>query len=73
MGGEIIGRLDAFIRKYYLNSLIRGILLGSGLITALLLLITAGEYFAYFPGWFRAFLFWSFSLSLLAVLWLWII
>lgn len=71
--GEIISRLDAFIRKYYLNQLIRGFLLGTGLLSALVLVITAGEYLAYFPGWFRAMMFWGFLAAFGGVLWFWLI
>ena len=47
MATEILSRLDAFIRKYYLQKLIRGILLSVALLLGLFLLITFSEYVAF--------------------------
>lgn len=44
----IIGKLDAFIRKYYANQLIRGGLIFLGSVLLYILLVTVGEYFFYF-------------------------
>lgn len=44
----IIKKLDAFIRKYYANQLIRGGLIFLGSILLYVLLVTVGEYFFYF-------------------------
>lgn len=44
----IIQKLDAFIRKYYLNQLIRGSLIFLATILLYVLLVTVGEYFFYF-------------------------
>lgn len=44
----IIQKLDAFIRKYYLNQLIRGSLIFLAAILLYVLLVTVGEYFFYF-------------------------
>lgn len=70
---EIISKLDAFIRKYYLNRLVRGVLLGTGLLLAIFLLFSLGEYFGHFPTSVRAILFWSFVAALAIVMWFWII
>lgn len=44
----IIQKLDAFIRKYYLNQLVRGSLIFLAAILLYVLLVTVGEYFFYF-------------------------
>ncbi len=58
--GEIRKKLDAFIRKYYLNQLLRGALLFMGISLALFLAISLGEYYFYFNKFIRAFLLYSF-------------
>ena len=58
----LIGKIDTFIRKYYLNNLLRGLIfLGAGLFTAYVV-ITVGEYFLNFNTAFRTFLFYFFIL-----------
>lgn len=44
----LLQKLDAFIRKYYANQLLRGGLIFSACVLLYLLLITVGEYFFYF-------------------------
>lgn len=56
----LIARLDAFIRKFYLNELLRGGLIGLGLLVGYFLLITVLEHFGRFSGFVRMGLFWSF-------------
>ena len=67
----LINKIDAFIRKYYLNNLLRGIIfLGAGLLTAYLT-ITLLEYFGNFNTLLRTILFYSFILlNLVLLLWL---
>jgi hypothetical protein len=72
MAMEILKRLDAFIRKYYLHKLIRGLLLTIALLLGLFLLIAFSEYFAFFPVWARTVLFWSYVTLTGTVLWFWI-
>ena len=45
---QLIQKLDEFIRKYYLNQLIRGILLTTGLLVAFFLASVSLEYFGHF-------------------------
>ena len=52
----LIARLDAFIRKFYANKLIRGILLFLAASIAYYILVSLGEYYFYFPSWVRYFL-----------------
>lgn len=73
MATEILSRLDAFIRKYYLQKLIRGILLSVALLLGLFLVITFSEYIAFFPVWFRTGLFWGYVVLTGSVVWWWII
>jgi hypothetical protein len=49
----LIQRLDAFIRKYYTNKLLKGVLLFLTAALAIVLLVSVGEYFLYFPSWLR--------------------
>ena len=70
---RLIARLDAFIRKYYTNQLLRG---GLVLLTSLLLfvlLVTVGEYFLYLPVWFRVGLVSFFVVAGLSAMTVWVI
>ena len=49
----LIARLDAFIRKYYANKLIKGLLIFLAAAIAFYLLASLGEYYFYFPSWLR--------------------
>lgn len=49
----LISKLDAFIRKYYANKLIKGILVFLTLFLLFILTITVSEYFLYMPAWLR--------------------
>ncbi len=55
----LIGKIEAFTRKYYLNRLIQGVLVGAVLWMVFYLLINGLEYFSWFPpkGRFVLFLF----------------
>src|SRR5579872_774279 len=58
----LIGKINTFIRKYYFNSFLRGLIfLGAGLFSAYVV-ITLGEYFGNFNTSFRTFLFYFFIL-----------
>ena len=72
MATEILNRLDAFIRKYYLHRLIRGMMLSVALLLGLFLLITFSEYFAFFSVGIRTALFWCYVSLTAAVFWYWI-
>ncbi|MEL7118897.1 MAG: DUF4175 family protein [Bacteroidota bacterium] len=64
----LIEKLDQFIRKYYLNKLIRGLLYAVGLVGILFILINVLEYFYYFNPTKRKVLFYSFlSVSTLSI------
>lgn len=56
----LIEKLDAFIRKYYLNQIVRGSLYFVGLTLALFLGLNFAEHLFYFPSGVRKVLFWSF-------------
>ena len=58
----LIGKIDTFIRKYYFNSLLRGLIfLGAGLFSAYII-VTISEYYGNFNPLFRTFLFYFFIL-----------
>jgi len=65
----LIEKLDQFIRKYYINQLIRGFLYSVGFILLLFLLFNVLEYYYYFSSDIRKGLFYSFiGLSSIAIL-----
>ncbi|MBR5832480.1 MAG: hypothetical protein IKY79_07695 [Bacteroidales bacterium] len=59
---KLIEKLDAFVRKYYKNQLIKGVLYTVGLLLLLFILISVFEYFGYFATAVRMVLFWSYLL-----------
>lgn len=67
----LIEKVNTFIRKYYLNNLLRGlILLGAGLFSAFII-ITTLEYFGNFDTFLRSLLFYGFILLNIALaIWL---
>ena len=56
----LMQKLDQFIRKFYINQLIRGLLYSIGLILLLFILFNAAEYYYYFGSNVRKGLFYSF-------------
>ncbi len=69
----LIEKLDQFIRKYYINQLIRGFLYSVGFILLLFLLFNVLEYYYYFSSDIRKGLFYSFlGLSSVALIY-WLI
>lgn len=56
----LIEKLDQFIRKYYVNQLIRGTLYSVGLILLLFLIVSTLEYYFYFHSGTRKLMFYSF-------------
>ena len=64
----LIGKLDEFIRKFYKNQLIRGLLYATGILVSGFLVLTVLEYYAHFDILVRTILFWSFLLSAATVL-----
>ena len=64
----LISKIDTFIRKYYLNKLLRGVMfLGAGLFSAYVI-ITLSEYFGNFDTVFRSILFYGFIVLNLALI-----
>jgi hypothetical protein len=64
----LIEKLDQFIRKYYINQLLRGLLYTIGLVLLLFLVVSTLEYFYYFNQTGRKVLLYSFlGVSLVAL------
>ena len=63
----LISRLDAFIRKYYKNQLVRGAIYSFTLLLAFFLLVTTLEYFGHFSSGLRTTLFYLFVGSFLFI------
>lgn len=66
--GELIEKLNQFVRKYYKNQMIRGAMYSIALILGAYLLVTLLEYFGRFNVAMRTFLFWLFVASAFFVL-----
>ncbi len=65
----LINKLDAFIRRYYLNSLVRGALYATAVVVGAFTLISFSEYAFYFSTTVRKLLFYGFfGMSVAAVL-----
>jgi hypothetical protein len=56
----LIAKLDAFIRRFYKDQLIRGVLYSVGLLVAFFLLVSLGEAFGHFGSGARTVLFWAY-------------
>lgn len=65
---SILQSLDAFIRKYYKNLLIKGVLYSVALLVTLFLIVVVLEHFGYFSSLVRGILFWAYLISALFVL-----
>lgn len=64
----LIEKLDEFIRKYYKNQLIRGLIYSTGLLLLFFVCVTALEYYAHFSIVMRTVLFYLFIATSLFVL-----
>lgn len=69
----LISKLDAFIRKYYANQLIKGVLVFLTFFLLAILTITVSEYFFYMPVWLRTGIGVLFVGGALAALAVWVI
>ncbi|MBL7826726.1 MAG: DUF4175 domain-containing protein [Saprospiraceae bacterium] len=68
----LIEKLDAFIRKFYINQLLRGSLYTVGAVLGLFILLNVAEYYLYFGTGMRTFLLWSFAGVSAFALWRWV-
>ncbi len=71
--GNIIEKLDAFIRKYYKNRLIKGLLLAAAGILLLYIAVVVLEHFGWFGIGVRTVLFWSFIVAIAAILGIYVV
>jgi hypothetical protein len=65
----LIAKLDEFIRKYYKNRLIRGVIFFIALLTVFFLLVTLTEFFGRFNTVTRTVIFYSFLVLNVLILW----
>ena len=63
----LLKKLDEFIRKFYVNQILRGVILFFGLAISLFLAIILIEYFGNFNSTIRTVLFYGFTLLLISV------
>ncbi|MBO0359712.1 DUF4175 family protein [Hymenobacter sp. BT186] len=70
---EVLARLEAFKRKFYLSLLVRGALVAGALLLSLFLVLNTLEYFLYLPTWVRGGLLFGFlGLAVYAFMrWIW--
>ncbi len=64
---DILQALDAFIRKYYKNLLIKGVLYAVGIVLTLFLAAVLLEHFGWLPPVARAVIFWGGLVAVIAV------
>jgi hypothetical protein len=57
---RLLNQIDAFIRKYYKNQLLKGVILAFGILLFTFLLVTLLEFFGRFSSFVRGVLFFSF-------------
>ena len=69
---EILVKLDAFIRKYYKNQLLRGTIYSFSLLLSFYLVLTVSESFIWFNPTVRSVFFWSYILTAGWILYKWI-
>ena len=69
----LLEKLDAFIRKFYVNKLLRGVLYSLGSILLLYLAVSLLEYYFHFSSGGRKLLFFGFILSGLTALGWWVV
>lgn len=69
----LISKLDAFIRKYYANKLIKGILVFLTCFLLFILTISISEYFLYLPVWLRTVIAIVFVVGAIAALVAWVV
>ncbi len=69
----LIDKLDAFVRKYYINQLIRGSLWSLAVLLSVFLVMTVVEYFFYLPSGARTIMFFGFLLLTVATLFFWVL
>lgn len=69
----LLARLDAFIRRYYANQLLRGGLMLLICTLFFVLTVSIGEYYLYLPSWIRMLLVTFFICAGIAALVIWII
>ncbi|MCB9046092.1 MAG: hypothetical protein H6550_08120 [Chitinophagales bacterium] len=69
----LISKLDAFIRKYYANKLLKGILVFFTSFLLFVLTVTVSEYYLYLPAWLRTSIAVLFVISAMSALVAWIV
>lgn len=68
----LIEKLDGFIRKFYINQLLRGALYTVGTVLGLFILLNVAEYYFYFSTGVRTGLLWGFLALSAVALWRWV-
>ena len=68
----LIEKLDSFIRKFYINQLLRGALYTVGAVLGLFILLNVAEYYFYFSTVVRTGLLWGFLGLSAVVVWRWV-
>lgn len=69
----LISKLDAFIRKYYANKLIKGVLVFLTFLLLFILTVSLSEYFFYMPSWLRTAIAVVFIVGAITALAVWIV
>lgn len=69
----LLQKLDEFIRKFYRNEIVRGLIIALSVSLAFFLIFTIAEYFGRFGQGFRSLLFWSYIAILSVVFGRWFV
>ncbi|MCB0699594.1 MAG: hypothetical protein KDC11_07070, partial [Chitinophagaceae bacterium] len=69
----LITKLDGFIRKYYANKLIKGVIVFLSCVLLFVLTVTVSEYYLYLPSWVRVVIAGIFIVGGIAALAAWIV
>jgi hypothetical protein len=68
----LLKRLDNFIRRYYLNQIIKGLILGAAIVGSFFLIVSLFEYLGHFSTLGRTIIFF-FSVALIVIVFFWFI
>jgi uncharacterized protein YacL len=69
---KLLEKIDAFIRKYYLNKVLRGTIWWISLLMISILFLIVIEYYSYFKPTIRTIIVYSFVASQIILFWIWI-
>lgn len=67
---QLLSKIDDFIRRYYLNKMVRGLIWWTAIFVISFLIFTVSEYYGYFAIVTRSIIFYGFIVTQLVLLWM---